>query len=197
MTIPEKYFEEINKRSILRYTIGYIARFKKFLKYSIIRSLAKYNGADIGKDVILPWSLAKKCNSNLHIGDDTVIETDDIDLRDAVYIGKHCIINRGVCIIRVSHYIDNNNEFTARYYSPLVIEDYSWLVTRCVVLPSCCKIAYGSVIGAYSLLYKDSEPMGVYSGNPAKLVRYHNSIHDKRLICSLMGGDFRYYRKCK
>lgn len=195
--IPESYQEKIKSRNCFRYWIGYFVRLKLHVKYATARILARSRGAKIGEGSILPWSLAWRCNSNLEVGIDTVIETSELDLRNKIVIGNHCIINKKVEIIRVSHYIDDDRQFSSRYYPSLLIGDYSWLATGCKILPSCCHISENTVIGAYSVVVKDTEEDGVYSGFPAKKLRNKNCRYDDLLVCSLMGGDFIYYRRLR
>lgn len=175
--------------------MGLIVRLRTWLKFYVIRMIAVLNGAKVGKNVNMSLRLAMKANRNLVIGADVIIETSDIDLRDKVVIKDHVIINKHVSITRLSHFIDNNHEFTTRYYRPLIIESYSWLATGCHVLPSVDVIAKGSVIGAYSVLTKNTTEMDVVAGNPAKVIRKHNTLFDELVVCSLQGGDLMYYIK--
>ncbi len=64
-------------------------------------------------------------------------------------------------------------------YEPVIFEKYSGIGANCTVLPG-VKLAEGSVLGANSLLTKDTEPWGVYVGSPAKLVKYRprGNIHE-------------------
>ena len=103
------------------------------------------------------------------------------------------IINKKVCIIRLSHYINDNNIFSTRYFEPLIIESYCWLATGCKILPSVNLIEEGAIIGAYSVVVKNVSSMDVVSGNPAKILRKHNSLFNELVVCSLQGGDLMYY----
>lgn len=193
--IPESYHEKIVNRGFLRYWIGYFVRLKLHVKYASARFVARIHGAQIGEGSIITMKLAKSANSNLVIGDDTIVEATSLDLRGKIVIGNHCIINKKTEIIRVSHIIDNDTKFTTRYYSPLLIGDYCWLATGCKILPSCCNIAENTVVGAYSVCVKDTEKDSVYSGFPAKKIKEKNCKFTDLLVCSLMGGDFSFYRK--
>lgn len=192
--MPSDYAKKIKERNIIRYIVGFIIRFKKHLINTLICSYARFNGAKIGLNVVLPFSLARKANCNLVVGNDVVIETSNIDLRSKVIIRDHCIINKGVCIIRVSHYIDNSPNYQTKYYDDLEICSYSWLATSCVILPSVSKIEQGTVVGAFAVLVRSTSENGVYSGNPAREYRKHNGMFDKLVVCSLKGGDYNYYK---
>ena len=54
---------------------------------------------------------------------------------------------------------------------------FSAIGVNSVVLPN-VEMAEGSVLGANSLLLKDTEPWGIYVGSPAKIIGYR----DKNLI---------------
>lgn len=191
--IPMSYINRIQERLFLRYFIGLLIRIKRYVRTWLICEYARSRGAVVGKNSIIPFKLAKKANDNLIIGNDVIIETDDIDLRSKVIISDNVIINRGVTIIRVSHFIDNCLTYDTKYYSDLVIEEYCWLATNSVVLPSVKILKKGTVLGAFSVLSKDSDNMGVYSGNPAVKMREHNSVFSDLVVSSLVGGDLLYY----
>ena len=53
------------------------------------------------------------------------------------------------------------------------IEDDVWIGLRAVILPG-VKISKGTIIGACSLVNKDTEPYGIYAGIPAKLIKRRN-----------------------
>lgn len=195
MLIPESYRNRVKRRSKLRLCMGFVVRLRTWLKFYAIRKIAVLHGAKVGNNVNMSLRLAMKANCNLEIGSDVVIETSEIDLRDKVVIKDHVIINKHVSITRLSHFIDDNHEFTTRHYRPLVIESYSWLATGCHVLPSVDLIAKGSVIGAYSVLTKNTTEMDVVAGNPAKVIRKHSTLFEDLVVCSLQGGDLMYYIK--
>ena len=120
---------------------GLIARWKQHFKYDRAVRIARKRGATVGENVVMPLSLAKAANSNLKIGDHVSIQTDKIDLRNPVTIGNHVIIGSETEIITTSHNIDSE-EWEHKHYG-LTIEDYVWIPTRVMILPSCRKIECG------------------------------------------------------
>lgn len=188
----EKYKSKIKSRSNFHFFIGLIARLRIYIQYAVNRKIAIFRGAKVGNSSMIPFALAIKANKNLVVGDDCIIETSNIDLRGKVIINDHCIINKDVQIIRLSHYIDDDTIFTTKYYPNLCIQSYTWLATGCKILPSCNYIAEGTVVGAFSVLIKNTECLGVYSGFPAKKIRLHNTFFNQLVVCSLMGGDLKY-----
>lgn len=169
------YEKRIQDRSYMRYLIGLILRFKNNIKYSFARYIAK-KGAQIGKGVVMPISLAKKMNSNCKIG-------------------NHVVIGDGTKILTGSHNIDSV-EWEYKQYG-LCIDDYAWIPTNILVLPSCRVIGYGAVVGSGSVVIKNVEPMSVISGNPAKELRKRKCVHSNIVVESLLGGDYYIYKKTR
>lgn len=189
------YERNVQDRSRLRYIAVLIVRWKQNIKYVRARRIARKRGATIGEGVIMPVSLAKRANSNLVIGDHTSIQTDKIDMRSPVRIGEHVIIGSGTEIITTSHNIDSP-DWEHKYYG-ITIENYVWLPTNILVLPSCRKVGYGAVVSSGSVVVKDVERMSVVGGNPAKEFKKRQCVHSSLLVESLLGGDFKVYKETR
>lgn len=189
------YEKDIKGRSISHYIAGLIVRWKQHFKYDKAVRIARKRGASIGENVVMPLSLARKANSNLKIGDHVSIQTDKIDLRNPVTIGNYVIIGTGTEIITTSHNIDSE-EWEHKHYG-LTIEDYVWIPTRVMILPSCRKIQYGGVISSGSVVVKDVESMSVVGGNPAKEFKKRKCVHKNLVVESLLGGDYYTYKKIR
>ena len=188
-----EYEKNIKGRSLFRYILGLIARWKQHFKYDKAVRIARKKGATIGENVVMPLSLAKAANSNLKIGDHVSIQTDKIDLRNPVTIGNHVIIGSETEIITTSHNIDSE-EWEHKHYG-LTIEDYVWIPPRVMILPSCRKIQYGGVISSGSVVVKNVESMSVVGGNPAKEFKKRKCVHKNLVVESLLGGDYYTYKK--
>lgn len=189
------YEKAIQDRSKLHYLVGLLVRWKQHFKYAKARRIARKRGAKIGENVIMSIALAKKMNENVTIGDCTSIQTDDIDFRSPVNIGSHVIIGYGTEIITTSHNIDSP-EWEQKHYG-IVIEDYVWIPTKVLVLPSCRHIGYGAVVGSGSVVVKNVDEMSVVSGNPAKELKKRKCIHSRLVVESLLGGDFQTYQNTR
>ena len=131
----------------------------------------------------MPLSLAKKANKNLTIGSHTSIQTDKIDTRSPISMGSHVIIGQGTEIITTSHDI-NSVDWEHKYYG-IKIEDYVWLPTNVMVLPSCRNIGYGAVVSSGSVVVRDVEAMSVVGGNPAKEFKKRECVHSDLVVESL------------
>ena len=189
------YEKNIQDRSTLRYLLGLIARWKQNFKYVRARKIARKRGATIGEGVIMPLSLAKKANKNLVIGNHVSIQTDKLDLRSPIHIGNHVIIGYETEIITTSHNIDSLDWEHKNY--GITIEDYVWLPTKILVLPSCRHIGYGAVVSSGSVVVKDVETMSVVSGNPAKEIKKRKCVHSNLVVESLLGGDYEIYKQTR
>lgn len=189
------YEINVQDRSKFRYFMGLIVRWKQNLKYERARKIARKRGADIGEGVIMSIEFAKLANRNLTIGNHTSIQTNRIDLRSPVTIGSHVIIGSGVEIITTSHQIDSP-DWEHKHYG-IQIDDYVWIATNALVLPSCRSVAYGAVIGAGSVVVKNVEAMAVMSGNPAQIIKYRKQVHADLIVESLLGGDYMMYKKVR
>lgn len=185
------YQESVQSRSFMRFIIGCIPRFLSFLSNSFCVHTARRNGASIGKQVSLPYSLAKKANKNLVIGDHSSIQTDLIDLRSPVTIGSRVIVGSGVEILTTSHYVDSP-EWEHRHYG-ITIADYAWIATRAFILPSCRSIEFGAVCAAGSVVAKNVTKMAIVSGNPAESIRQRTGVHSNLVVESLLGNDLIAY----
>lgn len=187
----EQYRQRIRKRSKTRFLIGLLPRSINYVKFAFNRKVARLRGAKIGSGSVIPFSLAKKANKNLIIGDHCIINTDTIDLRCPVTIGNYVIITGNVSIITVSHYIDTP-EWKFKYYG-LTIEDYVWIPVNVMILPSCRRIGYGAVIGSGSVVVKDVNEMSIVSGNPANEIRRRKCVHSEHLIEESQSADLLMY----
>jgi acetyltransferase-like isoleucine patch superfamily enzyme len=185
------YEQNIGKRSYTKFIMGLCSRLKIYLKYSFNRYVARKHGAIIGIDTVLPYSLAKRANSNLIIGHNTAIGTNKIDLRSPVKIGNYAILD-GTCeIITTSHQVDSPDWEHKNY--GIEIEDYAWLAANVLVTPACRHIGYGAVAGAGSVVVKNIEPMSIVGGNPAVHLRNRKEVHKDLVVESLLSGDLKAY----
>lgn len=187
------YESHVQNRTWFRYFLGLLSRWKMNLTYARARKIARKRGAIIGDHSIISIKLAKKANSNLIIGDHTSIQTDMLDMRAPIKIGSNVIIGYGTEIITVSHFIDSP-EWEHKYYG-ITIDDYAWIPTKILILPSCRHIGYGAVVSSGSVVVKDVEAMSVVGGNPAKEFKKRKCVHSDLVVESLLGGDYEIYRE--
>ena len=185
--------KDILERGFVRYWLGFFVRLWPW--YKIQRKLHKMRkaGAKIGSNIGIAGNIVPPASKNLIVGDHVSIHSDKIDVRAPLKIGNYVIIGDSASIITCSHDIDSP-EWTFKTYG-LEIEDFVWIATRAMILPSCRKIGRGAVIGAGAVVVKDVPPMAVVSGNPAQIIRYRKVVHENLVPESLLGGGLRSYLK--
>ena len=129
------------------------------------------------------------------IGDQSYIwDNVQIDFPSKLSVGDRCSINRGtiihcgggvdigndvligpnVLIYSQNHKYRNSDELISMQgYNrrKVVVEDDVWLASNVIVLPG-ITIKQGTVIGAGSVVTRNTESYGIYVGNPAKLISF-------------------------
>ena len=181
----------VKSRGIVRYWVGFLARLVPYLKTKRKIKVMRKRGAIIGNDIGIAMRIMPPASQNLKIGNHVSIHTDRIDVRAPLKIGDNVILGDSASIITCSHDIDDP-EWKFKAYG-LEIEDYVWIATRAMILPSCRKIGRGAVIGAGAVVVKDVPPMAIVSGNPAQIIRYRKCVHDKLKPERLLGGGLEEY----
>jgi len=125
----------------------------------------------VGEKVILSIAHINKeasfiCKGEVNIGADTYI-----DYSGGITLGDKIAISEGVKIFTHNHKIHDgfkNWKENPIVFSSLDIEDFVWIGAGAIILPTVTHIAEGSIIGAGAVLTKNTEPYGVYTGNPAQ-----------------------------
>lgn len=189
------YEQKVKGRSFIRFHLGLIIRLKTYIKFFIFKTVAQLNGATIGKNSVIPLSLALKANENLSIGSNSIINSEKIDLRDKIEIGDNVIIGNGVEIIRMSHDLDDQSWRTKS--NPLKICDYSWLATEAMILPSCKIIGIGGVAAARAVVVSDVDEFSVVGGNPSCEIKKRVAIPTQLVVPSMRGNDLEFYVKAR
>jgi len=88
-------------------------------------------------------------------------------------IGPYCNIAAHVVFATVGHHYeitDRPMALTGEKSGPIVLEEDVWVAAN-VTITSDVRIAKGCVIGANAVVTKDTEPMGLYVGVPARRLR--------------------------
>lgn len=98
-------------------------------------------------------------------------------------------------IITASHNVDSP-EWERKTYG-IRIDDYVWIATNTLILPSCRHIGYGAVVGAGSVCSTEVKCMEIVAGNPAKVIRKRKMVHTELVVESLLGGDYKSYKAAR
>ncbi len=111
-----------------------------------------------------------KCftGAEIEVGQDTYFSGPiTIHAKNKVFIGEKCSISWGVTIIDSDFHSVSGEDIIS---NPVRIEDNVWLGCNVTVLKG-VTIRSGCVIAAGSIVTKSTEQIGVYAGNPAKLIK--------------------------
>jgi putative colanic acid biosynthesis acetyltransferase WcaF len=131
--------------------------------------LLRIFGAKIGVGVRIKPSINVKHPWNLQIGDYSWIgEKAWLDSLAPIKIGNNVCISQGAYLCTGNH--DWTDPAFGLIVKPIIIEDGVWLGAKATVLPG-VTISSHSVVVAGTIIAKDTEAYGVYSGNPAVKVR--------------------------
>jgi len=128
-------------------------------------------GARIGKDTSILRGTTVLDIEFLTIGSCTAIGFRCLlDARAGIYIGDNVTIASDVHIIGGGH--DVNHPDFLPVPIPTVVQDYVWIASRAMILPSL--IHRGAVVAAQALVNKDVGELEIVGGVPAKVIGKRN-----------------------
>jgi acetyltransferase-like isoleucine patch superfamily enzyme len=160
--------------------IRFILRAYNCLVFSLGRARAKFWGffcKKIGKDVILLKNCHIRGPQGISIDDHTFINFNVLlDGHGELTIGKNVLIGQNSTILSSQHNISNRDisiPLQGIISNRVIIEDDSWIGCNVIILPG-IKISKGSIIGAGSIVTKDTASYSINAGNPAKFIRYRD-----------------------
>jgi acetyltransferase-like isoleucine patch superfamily enzyme len=124
-------------------------------------------GAHIGRGTAIMRGTQVFGIEFLTIGDETAIGWRCmLDARGGLYIGNNITIASDVHILGGAR--DINHRDFALVPIPTVVEDYAWIASRAMVLPS--HIKRGAVVAGQAFVMTDVGECEVVGGNPAKVI---------------------------
>jgi acetyltransferase-like isoleucine patch superfamily enzyme len=130
-----------------------------------------FGGATIGKGSTIMRGTTVFDPEFLSIGNDTAIGFRCfLDSRAGISIGDNVTIASDTHILGGGHDI-NHPDFLPMPI-PTVIEDYVWIASRAMILPS--HVHRGAVVAAHALVTKDVGELEVVGGVPAKVLTKRN-----------------------
>ena len=131
--------------------------------------LLRLFGAKIGKGLVIKNNVTIKFPWKLELGNYVWLgENCWIDNLDDVVIGNNVCISQGALLITGNH--DYTKVDFPYRNAPIVIEDGAWIGANAVV-SSGVKIASHSILTVGTVVTKDTEPYGIYQGNPGVKVK--------------------------
>lgn len=96
-----------------------------------------------------------------------------LDFSGGVEIGDDTLVSARACILSHSHGLDPRSMPEG---VPKVIGRNVWFGSDCIVLQSVRSIGDGAVIAAGALVTKDVPAGAIVAGNPAKIIRYRDTV---------------------
>lgn len=128
----------------------------------------KIAGVKIGKRSRIHAGARFFYPANVEIGQGSIVgDNAFLDGRDRLVIGNHVDIASQVMIYNSEHDI-NSEDFHATT-APVIIEDYTFIGPRAIILPG-VKIGKGAVVGAGAVVTKDVEEFAIVGGVPAQVI---------------------------
>jgi putative colanic acid biosynthesis acetyltransferase WcaF len=138
--------------------------------YGLKRAILRLFGAEIGARVIIKPGVHVKYPWRLHVGDNCWLgERCWIDNMEDVTLGDNVVVSQGAYLCTGNHdWCDPGMPLSPK---PIVVEDGTWIGAFARVAPG-CRVARESVLAIGTVLLTDTQPTGIYSGNPAELRRW-------------------------
>lgn len=133
------------------------------------RLVLKAFGAKVGKGARVHASVKIWLPSNLELGDNTLIGPGaHLYNQGRIVIGARSVVSQGAHICASTHDInDPNFQLVVR---PITIGEQAWVAAEAFVGPGVV-IGDRAVVGARAALFQNAAADGVYSGNPAQLIK--------------------------
>ncbi len=138
-----------------------------------------------GVDVHPTALILGRCDiaGRVRIGAGAVVNQSTLDGRGGLEIGEHAFVNHAT-IITAMHDLDDPQFKTV--LRPVVVEPFAILFRGATVLPG-RTIGRGAIVAVGAVVTSDVGPMTVVAGNPARVVRDRQSIHELADIRRMSG----------
>jgi putative colanic acid biosynthesis acetyltransferase WcaF len=144
--------------------------------YGVKRVVLGVFGARVGRNLIIKPGVRVKYPWRLRLGENCWVgERAWIDNMEDVWIGNNVVISQGAYICTGNH--DWSDPGMGLTPQPVTIEDGAWVGAFARVAPG-RRIAEESILVLGAVALEDTEPRGIYAGNPASLIR-HRTIRDR------------------
>jgi acetyltransferase-like isoleucine patch superfamily enzyme len=129
-------------------------------------------GLVLGAHSSIHWRAEFYAPQSIAIGDwSTIGDTAFLDGRSGLTIGSCVNLGSHVTIYTRQH--DPDDADFAEVGGPVVVGDYAWLASHCIVLPG-VTIGEGAVVAAGAVVAQDVAPYTMVGGVPAKFIKERN-----------------------
>jgi putative colanic acid biosynthesis acetyltransferase WcaF len=137
--------------------------------YRLKRAVLRLFGARLGDGVLIKPGVHVKSPWRLRVGDNCWLgERSWIDNMEDVTLGDNVVVSQGAYLCTGNH--DWSDPGMGLTPQPIVVEDGAWIGAFARVAPG-MRIAEESILVLGAVALEDTEPRGIYAGNPAELVR--------------------------
>ena len=150
------------------------------LSMQIRRFLCKHIFSSCGDKLVVENRAYFGNGKDFSVGHEAALGSNFKSINRIVTIGNYLMMAEDVVFIGGGH------EFTKLDVpmghqpdlpkTPLKIDDDVWIGARAMILPGCRHIGKGAIIGAGSVVTKDVPDYTIVGGNPAKVIKYRNSL---------------------
>ncbi len=138
--------------------------------YPLKRWVLRAFGAHIGGGLIIKPGARVKYPWRLRLGDNCWLgERCWIDCMEDVWIGSNVVLSQGAYLCTGNH--DWSDPGMGLIPQPITVEDGAWVGAFARVAPG-RRIGRESVLALGAVALENTEPRGIYAGNPARLVRW-------------------------
>jgi putative colanic acid biosynthesis acetyltransferase WcaF len=136
--------------------------------YGLKRWVLRRFGARVGRGVLIKPNVHIKYPWHLEVGDNVWIgERAWIDNFVSVRIGSSAVVSQGAYLCTGNH--DWSDPGMGLMVKPITIEQGAWVGAFSRIAPG-VTVGMNAIITLGSVLLKDAQPNGIYTGNPAMLV---------------------------
>lgn len=136
--------------------------------YRLKAALLRLFGGSVGEGLVIKPGVHVKYPWRLTIGDHCWLgERAWVDNMEDVTLGSNVVLSQGSYLCTGNH--DWSDPAMPLAPRPIVVEDGAWVGAFARVAPG-RTLGAGSVLALGAVALADTEPWGVYAGNPAELV---------------------------
>lgn len=136
--------------------------------YGLKRWVLRRFGARVGRGVLIKPNVHVKYPWHLEVGDYVWIgERAWIDNFVSVRVGSHAVVSQGAYLCTGNH--DWSDPGMGLMVKPIMVEQGAWVGAFARIGPG-VTVGANAVVTLGSVLLRDAQPNGIYTGNPATLV---------------------------
>jgi len=136
--------------------------------YRLKRWVLRRFGARVGLGVLIKPNVHVKYPWHLEVGDNVWIgERAWIDNFVTVRIGSNAVVSQGAYLCTGNH--DWSDPGMGLMVKPITVEQGAWVGAFARIGPG-VTVGANAIVTLGSVLLKDAQPKGIYTGNPATLV---------------------------